>query len=345
MKKMMILLSVTALLLSACGNKEKDFEEFQKVELEVSDYSPTASPTAAPTQTPEITPVPTVEPPEETAEVPTAEPKKEASEPSSSAESAAEKQQSKKQAAAKTEKQTENQPAAAVKKQQTAKEEQTPVQPIAEEPESTANNLEGKIICIDAGHGIFSEGGSEKLAPNSTEEKPAFIVGTQGSTYNEEEINLAVALKIKEKLTALGATVVMTRENEYTSLSNIGRAELANSSGANAFVRLHADGTKEGGSGMTALVPSAKYISQALADEGYKLGSNILRYAARETGAVSRGVYKSSGMTAFNWSTVPTALLEMGFITNPSDEQRLADPAYQERIAEGVVKGLNQYFK
>lgn len=226
--------------------------------------------------------------------------------------------------------------------------------PVTEQPVPADNNdikeldntkVQNKIICIDPGHGIFTENRDEKLAPNSDALKPAYKEGTKGSYSVEDTVTLAVAKKVKEKLEALGATVIMTRSDEYTTMSNIERAEFANSNNADISVKLHADGTEEGGSGLTMLVPGSAYISdKSMLANSKKLGNAILKHAAAQTGSANRGTYTNTQMAGFNWSKVPAALFEMGFMTNTSDEAKLNDPDYQNKLAEGITQGIVEYF-
>jgi N-acetylmuramoyl-L-alanine amidase len=58
------------------------------------------------------------------------------------------------------------------------------------------------------------------------------------------------------------------------------------------------------------------------------------------TGAVDRGINARSDMTGFNWADVPVILPEIGFMTNPDEDRRLATPAYQDKIVQGLTRAI-----
>jgi len=207
--------------------------------------------------------------------------------------------------------------------------------------------LEGKIICVDAGHGKNSYNKQEPIAPNSSQTKIAFASGTSGKNQTEEELNLSVALKLESRLKALGASVHMTRTTHESDMTNIDRAEFANAVSADISVKIHADGIENSAvHGVSMLVPSNQYINnQAICDESRKAGEIILEEVINSTGAANRGVVERSDLTGFNWTKVPIILLEMGFMTNLEEDAKLETEAYQQKIVDGMVRGLLKYFK
>ncbi|MBR3791587.1 MAG: N-acetylmuramoyl-L-alanine amidase, partial [Clostridia bacterium] len=210
----------------------------------------------------------------------------------------------------------------------------------------TKISLTGKTICIDAAHGIFTENKQEAIAPGMSLLKDGFKEGTKGANITEDEITLAVANVLKEKLEAKGATVIMTRTTNGTTLSNADRANFANDNNADICIKLHADGTQEGGTGMTMLIPGNKYITDKnLVSKSKLLGKTVLNGAIAKTGAAKRGVYTTNEMAGFNWSKIPVVLLEMGYLTNPQDEAKLSDANYQALIADGIVEGILEFYK
>lgn len=330
MKKILLSILLISLTLTACGTKdgnspeesETPFEEVQKVDIEISDYvDPDASPEAAP----EATPTPTfTQPPAKTDSTQAQNNDSKASDTTQNN-------------ASSNQMQTNNNSQNSSSGQQNTQSATTA---------QTSVNLSGKTICIDPGHGIFTENKKEKIAPNSSITKDAYKTGTKGTNHIEDDAVLAIGLKLKAKLEELGATVIMTRSDAYINMTNIERAQFANNNNADIAIKLHADGTQEGGSGMTMLVPGYKYITDnQLLSDSKRLGKAILKNAVSLTGAVNRGTYTNTEMTGFNWSTVPVVLFEMGFMTNPKDEAKLFDEDYQQLIAEGIVKGIQEYYK
>ena len=64
-----------------------------------------------------------------------------------------------------------------------------------------------------------------------------------------------------------------------------------------------------------------------------------------KTGAKSRGVIARDDLTGTNFANMPTTLLEAGFMSNPTEDRKLADPQYREKLVDGIVQGINEYFK
>ncbi|HHV98547.1 MAG TPA: hypothetical protein GXX36_03075 [Clostridiaceae bacterium] len=206
--------------------------------------------------------------------------------------------------------------------------------------------LKGFTICVDAGHGIADYSKMEAVAPNSQETKPAFAAGTRGINQTEEQLNLKVAKKLEQKLKELGADVYMTRTEAKTEMSNIDRAEFANSINADLMIRIHADGSSNKNTrGISMLVPTNDYINNAsLVEKSERAGKIILEEVIARTGAVNRGIIKRSDLTGFNWSKVPVILIEMGFMSNPEEDRLLETDEYQNKIVQGIVNGMVKYF-
>ncbi len=208
-------------------------------------------------------------------------------------------------------------------------------------------SLSDKVICVDAGHGINNSGEYEPIAPGSSKTKPSFVSGTSGKNQTEEELNLKVALKLEKALIEKGAKVYMTRTTHETEMSNIDRALLANDVNADISVKLHADGIENSSvSGVSMLVPGNDYINDsALCEKSRRAGELIFRNVLNSTGANDRGVVTRNDLTGFNWTKVPIVLLEMGFMTNPEDDKKLESDEYQQKIVDGIVLGLIEYFE
>ena len=205
--------------------------------------------------------------------------------------------------------------------------------------------LSGRIICIDAGHGLSSDTSMEPIAPGSSETKRAFVSGTSGKNQTEEQLNLRLALKLESLLITYGAQVHMTRTNHEATLSNIGRAEFANNLNADISVKIHADGGNASATGVSMLVPSNKNLNNPeLCIISKQAGELILNSVIEETGAKNRGIVERSDMTGFNWSKVPVILIETGFMTNPQEDALLETDEYCNKIITGIANGLIAFF-
>ncbi|MDE7186584.1 MAG: N-acetylmuramoyl-L-alanine amidase [Lachnospiraceae bacterium] len=204
------------------------------------------------------------------------------------------------------------------------------------------------VVVIDPGHQRKGDSTPEPNGPESSTMKARVTGGTSGRTTGvmEYELTLAVSLKLRDELEARGYTVFMTRETHDVNISNMERAQYATSAGADVAVRIHANGVEDSSvSGALALTPSASnpYISH-LAGDSQRLSQCILDAYCDATGMRNQGVVTSDTMTGINWSTVPVTILEMGYMTNPSDDTNMEDEAYQEKMIQGIADGIDGYF-
>lgn len=233
------------------------------------------------------------------------------------------------------------QPAGSV--EQSEPEPETQQQQLEPEPEPLP--LEGKVVCLDAGHGITSASKSEAVSPLSEETKPAYVSGASGEYQTEEELNLAVAKLVRTRLEKRGATVVMTRETHEAAVSNIERAQIANAAGADLCIRIHADGA-EGSSahGISTLIPAGSLLgSPEIAEPSREAAACIQEALVEATGAQDRGLVERSDLTGFNWSEVPVVLVEMGFLSNPEEDKKLSTEKYRKRVADGIADGAQEW--
>lgn len=204
----------------------------------------------------------------------------------------------------------------------------------------------GYVIVIDPGHQGKGDSTKEPNGPNSAEMKARVTGGTSGCVTGvmEYELNLAVSLKLRDELEARGYTVYMTRETHDVNISNMERAQYATSVNADVSVRIHANGA-ENSSVSGALAPSSNnpYISN-LSAASQNLSQCILDAYCKATGMNNQGVISSDTMTGINWSTVPVTILEMGYMTNPSDDANMEDADYQQKMVQGIANGIDDYF-
>ncbi len=185
-----------------------------------------------------------------------------------------------------------------------------------------SGNLKGKLLVIDPGHG-GPYGGSVGIA-------------------NEQQVNLAISLKVKTKLENMGARVVMTRTADvpctYAGYNQDlkCRPALATKLGANAFVSIHANSGTSSANGTETFWYNANRGDK-------KLASLILDELVKETGLHKRRVDFADFAVIRN-STVPATLVETGFVTNQNDASKLNSPAYQEKFAKAISEGIQKYF-
>lgn len=214
------------------------------------------------------------------------------------------------------------------------------------ETAATPTALAGKIICLDPGHCVTSVRRQERISPLSDQTKSAFVGGTSGNGMTEQALNLMVGLKLRDRLQAEGATVIMTRTESEVTLDNIERAQIANDAGADVCIHIHADGSDNRSvHGVSVLVPNGDLLyTPDIVQPSAHLGALLLREVCTATGAHNRGISHRSDLTGFNWSTVPTVFIEMGFMTNPEEDALLQSSDYQDKLVQGMTQGLLAYF-
>ena len=206
------------------------------------------------------------------------------------------------------------------------------------------------IIGIDPGHQSESVDMSEPEpnGPGSSDMKAKCSTGTAGSYTGvpEYQLNLNISLQLKDLLEQRGYQVVMTRTDNETAISNKERAEYVAAQGAEIYVRIHANGDdSHTASGALTMAPSANnpYVAY-LHDESTRLSQDILDSYCTATGFQSLGVQFYDNMTGINWSTIPVTILEMGFMTNKNDDTLMNDPAFQQKMVQGIADGIDSYF-
>ena len=206
-------------------------------------------------------------------------------------------------------------------------------------------------VCVDAGHqGSWVDmSAQEPMAPGSSQTKNKATTGTSGnfSKVPEYEVNLEVSLVLQKELTSRGYNVIMTREDNDTAISNKERAELATEKGADITVRIHANGdNSSASSGALTMAPTSsnQYLDQDIIEKSNTLASCIINHYCDATGLGNLGVISSDNMTGTNWSTVPVAILEMGFMSNQNDDLYITNSANHETMAKAVADGIDEYF-
>ncbi len=209
--------------------------------------------------------------------------------------------------------------------------------------------LTGCVICVDPGHCVTplaGKGYRDPVSPLSDETKATYTTGTQGKHLTEEKLNLAVGLKLRDRLRALGATVVMTREVSNITINGVERCEIPNRLRADVAVRIHADGNADRSvHGVCVMTPTGDLLgTPSIKAESVRLGQLMVDAVAQETGAKNRGLMPRYDLTGFNFSEIPTVLIEMGFMTNAEEDALLETDAYQDKIVEGMTRSLLQWY-
>lgn len=203
-----------------------------------------------------------------------------------------------------------------------------------ENTEAPTDGTAPKVIVIDPGHGGADSGET----------------GVAGA--KEKDIVLAVAHRLAEILSPT-FTIVLTRSDDTASAPEV-RTNLANSSAADLFISLHAGAS---GAAMangfelfiptnTTITPSGRTIavapSRLPADANRDLARCVAKALAEATSATDRGIH-TAPCRVFRGLNVPGLLIEVGCLTNPTEESLLANGDYQGKIAQGIAAGIQAY--
>ena len=205
-------------------------------------------------------------------------------------------------------------------------------------------------VCIDAGHQQAGIPETEPNGPGSTVMKAKLTSGTQGVATGIEEykLNLEVSLLLEQELLRRGYRVVMIRRTNDCPLSNAERALIANESGADIFVRIHANGADDPSvQGMLCCAPTEQnpYLTAEVISESIRLSRVITDRFCAATGAKNRGLYSVDTMTGINWCQIPVTIVEMGYMSSPEEDRKMATQAYREQMAQGIADGIDAYFQ
>lgn len=182
---------------------------------------------------------------------------------------------------------------------------------------------QGTLIVIDPGHG-----GRDP--------------GAVGANIHEKEVVLKTSLYLQKELEKLGYRVYMTRStDEYVNLFE--RATVANGVNADLFISIHANAhTTASPNGIEVLYgdtqPGSKKTDKVLAEL-------IQKELVSATGATNRGVKYMPRMVVLRETKMPSVLVELGFVSNPNEARKLADSAYQQKMAQAMAKAVQAYFK
>ena len=193
-----------------------------------------------------------------------------------------------------------------------------------------------RAIFLDPGHGGSDSG--------------AFENGVK-----EKDLTLSVYNKVSSRLASLGYTVLTSR-NTDKDVGLVSRADQANKSNADIFLSIHFNaggrGTAYGietyyykpEAGYTPAINKENHNNPERIEKSRKLANKIQQNLLYKTGAYDRGVKRAS-LAVLRETSIPSILVELGFIDNQEEVKKIKTNEYQEKLADGIVDGIVEYYK
>ena len=195
-----------------------------------------------------------------------------------------------------------------------------------------------KVIFLDPGHGGRDSG--------------AFY-------YNiaEKDLNMQIYKKLRKELEGLGYTVLTSRESDVYVDFVTERSKMVNKTNSDMFISIHFNATSSSASNISGIqtyyyeqnpdyptkINSQWHNHPDRISESNRLAAAIHSSLLAETGAKNAGLLHSS-FAVLRETNKPAVLLELGYMSNFDENQRIRNDAYQNKLVKGIVKGIQQYY-
>lgn len=156
----------------------------------------------------------------------------------------------------------------------------------------------------------------------------------------EKDLNLAIALLVREQLKGQGYQVILSRETD-TYVAKEARVASANRSGADIFISIHQNATEEG-AGVNGM--EVWYTQDSDRRDSKRLAQLIRQQTLKSTEATERELRSDADFYVTKNTSMPACLIETGFLSNAAERRKLNLAEYQQQIAGGIVQGIVYYF-
>lgn len=196
--------------------------------------------------------------------------------------------------------------------------------------------ITNKTIIVDAGHGGIDPGAL-----------------TKDKKTKEKDVNLAIALKLRQLIESSGGLVILTREDDSSLYTEDGnktvrqkynenlknRKKIIKDSKADMFVSVH----------LNAFEQSKYYGAQTFYPKGKDESKELSKYVQQELKRVvdktnDREVKPREDIYLLKENDIPSMLIECGFLSNEKESKLLNDEKYQDKIAWSIYVGIQKYF-
>ena len=190
-----------------------------------------------------------------------------------------------------------------------------------------------KVVVLDAGHGV-----------------PDY--GTQSASgTTEQELNLAITLKLQQLLEQSGVKVILTRSDDngiyevdkdsirskkISDMKN--RVYIGNNSNADIYVSIHMNYYTD------SQYSGWQTFYQSKSEDSKRLATIIQQSLTENIGQNKRVPMAIKGAYIMDKVTIPSVIVECGFLSNKSDEEKLKTDEYQSQLAWGIYVGIQEYF-
>ena len=195
----------------------------------------------------------------------------------------------------------------------------------------TDSALSGKVIIIDAGHGGIDPGAN----------RPGIL---------EKNVNLAVAILVKNNLEQHNAKVILSRSGDIDLSDDCdnetirgrwrrdlsARVELVDEHQADLFISIHANVSTSAKRQGAEVFFSAKSEASKVLAEYLQTTLNALKNTNTQAAVADYFVLRRN--------KIPAALIELGYMTNPQEKKLLIDPRYQYQLSDAIAKGILDYY-